>query len=148
MASLLSHSYKEQAVWTCPLEMGRENWYAAAQKVKHTHVQIRLFLSHFKEFSNIYTGQNSKQKKLDRETKRERKQVLSNPHFKPGGGYILIWAACGTSFNPPTTSAPMDHVVPQKTQCESIFYLVLFSASTLIYKEKPHSLRMMCVCTS
>lgn len=43
MASLLSHSYKEQSVWTCPLEMGRENWYATAQKVKHTHVQICLF---------------------------------------------------------------------------------------------------------
>lgn len=65
--------------------------------------------------------------------------------FKAERGYNLILAACGTSFNLLMTSALMDHVVPQKTQCESIFYLVLFSMSTLICKGKPHSLRLTCV---
>lgn len=110
-----------------------------------THSCANLpFLSHLKESFLTFTLVKIQNRKswIEKRRGRERKQVLSNPHFKPEWGYILIWAASGTSFNLPTTSALMDHVVPQKTQCESIFYLVLFSASTLIYKEKPHSLRM------
>lgn len=50
-------------------------------------------------------------------------------------GKTRILAACETSFNHRMAPALMDHVFPDKTQCESIFYLILNLLSTLVCKE-------------
>lgn len=64
-------------------------------------------------------------------------------------GKTRILAACETSFNHRMAPALMDHVFPDKTQCESIFYLILNLLSTLVCKENHICLRQMgSLCTA
>lgn len=112
-ASFLSRSY-----WR-GTERGSTLWPVWDSQACSAH-KLAFFVLHFREFSNICIGQNLKQKELERgkgggRRKERRKKGSCDPHFREEWGYIL--AAGGTPVNCSTTSAPMDDVGPEKTQC-------------------------------